>query len=41
MMWATTKDSTCVSFGLDHRCLKHDTIFNLEHLAICSEIQGC
>ena len=41
MMWATTKDSTCVSFGLGHRCLKHDTIFNLEHLAICSEIQGC
>ena len=40
-MWASTKDSTCVSFGLGHRCLKHNTVFNLDHLASCSEIQGC
>jgi len=41
MMWATTKDSTCVSFGMGHRCLKHNQIFTLQHLASCSEIQGC
>jgi hypothetical protein len=41
MMWATTKDSTCVSFGFGHRCLKHKVLFNLDHLASCSEIQGC
>ena len=41
MMWATTKNSTCVSFGLGHRCMKYDTLFNLDHLETCSEIQGC
>ena len=41
MMWATTKDSTCVSFGMGHRCMKHNQIFTLDHLATCSEIQGC
>ena len=41
MMWAITKNSTCVSFGLGHRCMKHDTLFNLDHLENCSEIQGC
>jgi hypothetical protein len=41
IMWASTKDSTCVSFGLGHRCMKHNTVFNLDHLASCSEIQGC
>ena len=38
MMWATTKDSTCMSFGLGHRCAKHNTILNLDHLITCSEI---
>ena len=41
MMWASTKDSTCVSFGMGHRCMKHNQTFNLEHIATCSEIQGC
>ena len=41
MIWATTKDSTCVSFGMGHRCMKHNQIFTLQHLASCSEIQGC
>ncbi|MFN9907695.1 MAG: hypothetical protein ACK56F_16480, partial [bacterium] len=41
MMWATTKDSTCVSFGMGHRCMKHNQTFNLDHITTCSEIQGC
>ena len=41
IMWASTKDSTCVYFDLGHRCLKHNTVFNLDHLASCSKIQGC
>ena len=41
MIWATTKDSTSVSFGLGHRCIKHNTTFNLNHLVTCCEIQGC
>ena len=40
-MWATTKNSTSVHFGLGHRCHKHGRMFDLEHLATCSEIQGC
>ena len=41
LMWATTKNSTSMHFGLGHRCHKHGRMFDLEHLATCSEIQGC
>ena len=41
LMWATTKDGTSIHFGFGHKCHKHNTMFNLEHIRTCSEISGC
>ena len=40
LMWATTKDSTSVHFGYGHRCHKHGTNFNVEHVITCNLITG-
>ena len=40
-MWATTNDSTSVHFGFGHRCHKHGTNFNVEHVRTCNLITGC
>ena len=41
LMWATTKDSTCVHFGFGHRCNKHGRMFDVEHVRTCNAITGC
>ena len=41
LMWATTKDSTCVHFGFGQKCLKHGKLFDLQHIGTCNLLSGC
>ena len=41
MIWATTKNSTSFRFGFGYLCHKHKTMFTLEHLRECDQIEGC
>ena len=40
IIWATTKNSTCVRFGFGHMCHKHKKMFDLEHVKECDLIEG-
>ena len=41
IIWASTKNSTCVQFGFGHMFQKHRTMFDLKHVQECDLIQGC
>ena len=41
LRWATTKDSTSVHVGFEHRCHKNGRIFDLEYVRTISDITGC
>ena len=40
-MLATTRNSTHMHYGFGHMCQKHRRLFDLEHLRVCDEIEGC
>ena len=41
MMLPTTSNSTSIRFGLGRMCRKHNELFMMELVEMCSEIQGC
>ena len=40
VIWATTKNSTCVSFGFGHMCAKHKVLFDVKHVTECDQLEG-
>ena len=38
MIWASTKNSTCVSFGFGHMCTKHRVLFDVKHVTECDQL---
>ena len=40
-MLATTTNSTCVYFGIDYMCKKHQRLFTLDHVETCDALSGC
>ena len=40
VIWASTKDSTCVSFGFGHMCQRHRVLFDLKHVGECDQLVG-
>ena len=39
-MLASTGNSTCIHFGFNNMCLKHNRLFTLEHVEACDCLQG-
>lgn len=38
VIWASTKNSTCVSFGFGHMCTKHKVLFDVKHVTECDQL---
>ena len=41
VMLATTGKSTCPTFGMGHKCHKHNRLFTLDHVESCDQLTGC